>query len=268
MTFVFPKRPYCNGEMPTHQREMLKACETGDIGKLEALFSAANVTASSTPTLRGYDQIPRSGPPATSDLLYSAVKNNHPEILQFLLETYPSVSVADDMLLGSRYTNPDLSTLKVLHSHDPSIVNYGMQHKDGMDYLLHDYCRDGDPELAGYLLDNGADPNAEELPGLNFCPLQIAITSDQPPSLIKKLIGCGAKVRVIEVTYAIKRQRMDILELLFSHCQWRAYRQSPRKNMNDALQTARETGNVELVALVKNQMKQAKKRMSCWQYWT
>lgn len=267
MTFVFPRRASCGGEMPTHQQEMLKACETGDIGKLKELFSAADVLALNTPTERGIDPIPRSGPPATSDLLHSAVTHNHPEILQFLLRTYPSASVASDVLLGSRYANPDLSTLKVLHSHDLSIVNYTMQQADGLDYLLLDYCRDGDPQLAGYLLDNGADPNVEGLPLLNFCPLQIAINSGQPPSLIYKLIGCGAKVRVMEVTYAIQKQRMDILELLLSHCQWRAYMRSPRKNMNIALRKAYETETMELIALVENHIKKEKKQMSCWQFW-
>lgn len=267
MTFVFPRRAPCDGEMPTHQLEMLKACETGDIGKLKGLFSAANLSEINTATQLGIDFIPRSGPPATSALLYSAVTHNRPEILQFLLKTYPNASIASDVLLGSRYANPDLPTLKVLHSHDPSIVNYGMQQTDGMDYLLLDYCRDGDPQLAGYLLDNGADPNAEEFPALNFCPLQIAINSGQPPSLINKLIECGAKVSVMEVTYAIRKQRMDILELVLSHCQWRAYRQSPRKKMKEVLQKARETGNMELIALVKNQTRKAKKEMSCWQFW-
>lgn len=267
MTFVFPRRASYDDGIPTHQQEMLKACETGDVGKLKELFGAADVSASNTPTERGIDLIPRSGPPATSDLLHSAITHNHPEILQFLLRTYPSASVASDVLLGSRYANPDLSTLKVLHSHDPSIVNYAMQQADGLDYLLLDYCRDGDPQLAGYLLDNGADPNVEGFPLPNFCPLQIAINSGQPPSLITKLVTCGAKVGVMEVTFAIQRQRMDILELLLSRCQWRAYMRSPRKNMNTILGEAYDTENVELIALVKTDLKREKKQMSCWQFW-
>ncbi len=268
MTFVFPRRAPCDSKTPTHQLEMAKACEMGDLGTLENLFSSVKVSVSDTPTERGIDPIPRSGPAATSDLLHSAITHNHTEIVKFLLRTYPSVSIASDVLLGSRYANPDLLTLKVLHSHDPSIVNYAMQQSDGLDYLLLDYCRDGDPRLAGYLLDNGADPNVEGFPLPNFCPLQIAINSCQPPWLTDKLIGYGAKVGLMEVTFAIQKQRMDILELLLSHCQWRTYGRSPRKNMNIALRKAHETGSEELIALVKKRIKKTKKNMSCWQIWT
>ncbi len=76
-----------------------------------------------------------------------------------------------------------------------------MEQNDGFDTLLMDYCRGGDPRLPGYLLDNGADPN---LGGLTFMgALLTAINSDQPPSLISKMIECRAKVQILDVVYAI-----------------------------------------------------------------
>ncbi len=113
-------------ELALHQQEMIKACETGDVLRLHKLFDAAWVWPGATPTQRTIDTIYPSGPPATSDMLHTAVTHNQPAIIKLLLKTYPSACVSTDVLLGSACANPDLPTLKALRSHDPSIVNYNM----------------------------------------------------------------------------------------------------------------------------------------------
>ena len=260
-TFIFPERPYIDTTVPVHQQEMLNACETGNLGKLMELFDAAGVSGPLLPTERGFDQIPRSGPPATSDLLYRSIQHHHSEILRFLLRTYPSTSVRSDIYLSPNYANPDLSTLRILHSHDPSIVNYELGHST----LLILYCREGDPHLADFLLENGADPTMKGFP-LAF-PLPIAIYSGQPSWLIEKLIQSGAEPDVTELTYAVEKQRMDILDLLLSHHQWRSSWHGARRNMKIVLQKAHETANKELIKLVERRIKLAKKEMRCFQGW-
>lgn len=126
-----------------------------------------------------------------------------------------------------------------------------------MDTLLIDYCRDGDPLLAGYLLDNGADPNLGGLLGISTT-LLTAIISDQPSSLISKIIQCGAKVSILDVIYAIRQQRADILETLLSQCRWESCG-SQRKNMKSALQEARKTKNKEIISLVEKYVKGKRK---------
>jgi len=110
-------------ETPLHQEEMMKACETGDVLKLQNLFDAVGVWRCDTATQRTVDTVYPSGPSATSDMLHTAVTHNQPEILKFLLKTYPNACVSVDTLLGSAFANPDLPTLEALRSHDPSIVN-------------------------------------------------------------------------------------------------------------------------------------------------
>ena len=251
--------------MPSCQQEMLKACATGDIEIFEELLRAAADV--STPTAGG-EPILHARHQAIEELLQTAVNHNQPESLKFLLRVYPSINVNEDMLLGCRYGNPDLPTLRVLHSHDPSIVSHCFNHSDGLEFLLVDYCREGNLPLAAFLLDNGADPNLEPMRMMNTCPLQVAINSCQSAALITMLIDYGAKVRVYEVNDAIRTQRIDILELLFSNCYWRTFGYSPRKNMSNLLQTARETENLEVVALVQNQIKKEKGKMSYRQFWT
>ena len=242
---------------------MLHACSTGDISELQKLFDAAEVMRGSTPTQRTIDPIDLSGPPATSDLLHTAVTHNQPAVLQLLLKTYPSACVSTDVLLSSTFANPDLPTLEVLRRHDPSIVNYFMDGNDGLDTLLTDYCRSGDPLRPTYLLDNGADPN---LGGLLYLwgPLLTAIVSNQPPLLISKMIECNAKVQSLHVTYTIRESRVDILDMILRHCQWTAYK-CPRKGLEHSLREAQETSNREIISLTEKYLAIEKRKRRWWQ---
>ena len=116
-----------------------------------------------------------------------------------------------------------------------------MDQKDGLDNLLMDYCRSGDPLLIEYLLDNGVDPDEGGL--FHFIdPLVTAIISEQPPWIIEKMIRHGAKVDSLDVVEAIKYERLDILELLLDNCRWKIG--GLRKvGMKRALQAAKEIGN-------------------------
>ena len=247
-------------ELTLRQQQMIKACETGDVLNLQNLFDAAAVRPGATPTQRTIDTIYPSGPPATSDMLHTAISHHQPAILELLLKTYPSVCILDDVLLGSTCANPDLPTLKVLHSYDSSIVNYNMEQNDGLDTLLGDYCRDGDPLLAEYLLDNGADPNKGGLPC--FGPLLTATTSDQPLSLINKIVQSGAKVSELDVLCAIRQQRADILELLLNQRRWE-FHWSQRSTRKRILREAHESKNREIISITENYMKENRK---WWQF--
>lgn len=260
------KRSPCDHEVPVHQREMLRACEIGNVSRLKELSDAIGLKGANTATERGIDAIDLSGPPATSDLLYAAVSHSQPAIIEYLLKLYPGACVATDVLLASSCAKPDLPTLKVLRSHDPSIVNYAMRYIDSLDYLLIDYCRSGDPRLASFLLDNGANPNIGGPPLPFFHPLPIAICSGQPLWLIGQLIRCGAKVSVGEVTCAIRQQRTDVLEMVLSSCHWIAYEHGPRTNMNEALREARDTKNEDVIKLMKTFIRD-ERRKKWWHFW-
>ena len=250
-------------EMPVHQQRMLHACSTGDISELQKHFDAAEVMRGSTPTQRTIDPIDPLGPPATSDLLHTAVTHNQPAVLQLLLKTYPSARVSTDVLLGSTFANPDLPTLEVLRCHDPSIVNYEMDENDGFDTLLIDYCRSGDPLRPTYLLDNGADPNLGGLPHFGG-PLLTAIVSNQPPSLISNMIECNAKATSLHVTYTIRESRVDILDMVLRHCRWEVHR-SPRQGLEKALREAQETSNREIISLTEKYLAIEKSKRRWWQ---
>lgn len=260
----------CIEEAPVHQQEMMKACANGEVSKLQRLLQDAGVSRGAMPTQRNEDVIHVSGPPATSTMLHTAVSHHQPEILQVLLEIYPSVKVSRDTLLGSEFANPDLPTLKVLHSHDSSIVNLELDER-GLDTLLDDYCGHDSPHRAEYLLDHGANANGSGPPSVSN-PLLVAMMSGQPPALVNKLIECGARVRPLEVTHAIRYQRGDILNILFNQCRWDLY-DSKRANMAKAMQDAYDTGNKEIILLireyienekVKNEKTKSKKAKRTW----
>jgi len=254
----------CVKDTPAHQQEMMKACETGDVSRLRGLFDAAGVTRGDNATQRAVDPIYHSGPPATSDMIHIAVTHNQPAILRLLLDCYSNADVSQISLLGSECANPDLPTLKVLHSHDPSIVNYAWDEK-GLDTLLEDYCRSGDAQLSQFLLENGANPNGAGPPSPTS-PLRIAITSDQPPSLISKLIRCGAQVHSIDVMYAMRRRDSEITKLLLRVCRWDDYG-TPSDFLENALEDAYQTKDKEIISLMKQCMTNGRARKKWWHIW-
>ena len=253
-------------KMPVHQQEMMEACETGDVRKLQRLFGTLGVRTRNSTVQRVVDVSDRTGPPTTFEMLNTAIVHNRPMIVQLLLRIYPDTCVESDTLLGATRANPDLPTLKILCSHQPSIVNYAMCKDDlRLDTLLLDYCHYGDPRQAAYLLDNGADPNEGGLPHFGG-PLTDAITSGQPPSLIHKFIQCRARILPLHAIFAVRDRRTDILEVLLEHCQWDAHG-SASKNKERLLFEAHETKNEELISLVKTHLNKRKDNKNWWQFW-
>jgi hypothetical protein len=254
----------CNEDIPNHQLEIMEACETGRVSVLQSLLDATGVEMGDNASQRTLDHISPSGAPAAIDMIYSAVTHNQHNVLRLLLDYYPSANVSQVGLLVSEGANPDLSTLKVLHSHDPSIVNYALDEK-GLEILLEHYCRSGKHELPEYLLDNGADPNGAGHPSL-MNPLKIAIMSDQPPSLISKLIQRGAYVDTIHVMYAMRHQRTDITAMLRRKCQWNAD-ETPNESLDTALEDAYLTKDKEMISLIKNYMDGGRVKKQWWRIW-
>lgn len=250
---------------PDH-RDVFAACETGDLVRL---ISYLDNRGMSHPTTERHDVDMTSQPnlPTPSRMLYAAVAHNQAAIVKLLLATYPGENIATDSLLGCWFANPDLSTLKVLHAHDNDIVNMNMCQQDGLDYLLLDYCRSGDSQLAAYLLDNGADPNIGGSILPCWYPLPTAILSYQPLSLIRKLIECGAKVSKREVRCATRAKRTDILEFLLFECNWAKNERRLEEAMEAVLEEAYASNDQDIITLVGRSVEHQRRR-NRWRFWT
>lgn len=247
-----------------YHNDVLAACKNGDLEKLNHMLDdQKHIQATDTDDM---DITIRPNLPTPSNMLYAAVAHHQSAVVKLLLAMYPNEIIATDALLGACFANPDLATLKVLHAHDNSIVNLNMFQHDGLDYLLLDYCRNGDPQLVFFLLDNGADPNIGGPPLPNWRPLPIAIAAHQPSSLIRKLIQCGAEVTIQEVEIGIRVEEVEVLELLLSECHWMKGARGPTKNMREALTHAHATNNQEVINLVHRRVKN-ERRKQWWRFW-
>lgn len=187
MSFDLRKRSFQEEDRHLCQQTFLDACKAGDVVRLRKLFDHAGVNRGDR-TITWLDSKHSNSPPSTFSMLRAAISNSQVDVLKLLLETFPSACT--DMqfletasLLGSS-ANPTLRILQVYHSFDPSIVDLYMDEKC-LITLLMDYCQNGDPRIAEWLLENGADPNGGMMPVLRDA-LSSALSAGRSPSLVKK----------------------------------------------------------------------------------
>ena len=83
--------------------------------------------------------------------------------------------------------HPDVPTFAVLLNHDRDMLDANLGHDST---ALSKACANKDPELALYLLREGADPNAGGW--FRLSTLQLALVQRQPVELIRALVDAGA----------------------------------------------------------------------------
>ena len=228
----------------TTQTAMMEACESGDVAKLQRLLQSCNVEEGDPPVEPKYGEPdpPQSAPPATWKMITSAVLHGQSSILALILKTYPAVKLNGQSILEAALSNPQLETFKLLHAHSPTILNYEFDALNTS--LLMEACRNGDPLLPTYLLDNGADTNEGGFPGMG--PLFYAVTFEQPLDVIVKMLDCGAVVTNAVVNAAIGKQRYNAIVILLQR--------GGLKDLKGAIESAHKTGNEKIIALVQEQV--------------
>ena len=180
-------------------------------------------------------------------MVAAAVAHKQPAIVACLLATYRNIHLDRSCILEAALANPDLATLKALHAHTPSIVNYVFQ--ENHTTLLMEACRTSDPFLPSCLLRLGADPSECDYAGTG--PLIYALQYLQPFEVITMMVECGAIVTGSVLEAAIHRQSSEILRFLLDRARL--------DNPTGTLEKAHVTGNKKIVALVYERSKQGQK---------
>ena len=231
------------------QKDMIEACESGDVPRLQQLLQACDVRDGDAPVDQKYGEPdpPESAPPPTWKLVTAAVSHGHFPIVALILKTYPAVDLNRQSVLEAALVKPHLETFKLLHAHSSHIVNYEFDSLNTS--LLMETCRSGHPLLPNYLLDNGADPNEGGFPGAG--PLFYAVKFEQPLAVIVKMVDRGAVVTNAVLIEAVRKQRTTILEFLL--------KQAGLKDPQRALECAYETGNKEIITLIQGQGEKERK---------
>ena len=239
------------------QQLILSACKTGDLPQLKSLLHS--ISAKQSPNVAGrWSNYPRGsavapapadGPPATHILVSTAIEHRQPAILSFLLKTYPWLifdNPGNPHLAAALETYPHLPTFKVIYQRSPSIV-YGAEGNHGRS-TLGQACSCSDPAIPNFLLDQGAYTDYPGAPSRRA--LACALNSDQPLSLIKRLVACGAQFRAFHIVQAMRQSRFDAAEYLFRICDFEETEGKIREEWlrDDAMKVAR--GRESMVAFV------------------
>ncbi|KAL1970838.1 hypothetical protein VTN77DRAFT_2672 [Rasamsonia byssochlamydoides] len=236
--------PMSYAERPTHQKEMIDACASGDLPKLQNLFRQYNIKQGDHAIeWGGVEPEDLYGPPPTATLIEAAVAQKHPAIVAFLLSTYPDVQVYRSDIVHAALDNPHVETFQLLHAHDPSIVNFLFD--DYLSNILTAACQSSDLQLAYYLLDNGADPNPNET--MLGSALASAIWTSQPLELIVKIAERGGWITHLTFNQAIFAKRLDILRLFVDRCADFEFRWL---SVSALRKTALQTYNWRIISLV------------------
>lgn len=201
------------------------------------------------------------GPPPTYELITAAIIQEYVPIVVYLLSMHPEGNIGCDQIVRTIIDYPNIEILKFLQSHTPSIVNFEF---NPLQTFLTEACRGdwqyGSPAsdktlpLIHYLLDNGADPKEGSWNG--YGALYSALGT------MNKMIHKGAVVGILVFDEAIRKQRLDSLQLFFE----KATFSLPIEEM---LEQARNSGSKEIMSLVKAGAAELKKRKQpkWWQFW-
>lgn len=229
---------------------IMDTCRSGDLGALQQLFIDCNITEG-YPPVQPKGDLAKSPAPVTADLLETAVGHKHPEIVAFLLKTYPQVRVDFDHVLGAAFQNPHLDTFKLLHAHQPDLV---LHEFDPWRSALSEACDGGrtDPTIPDYLLDHGAAAS-EATGGPRGAPLGSAILGGQPVQLIQKMVAKGVPVSGIHVTLCLTARRADALQVLLESPSLRLSQEDAKKH----LERVKEMGDDKLTAAISNHIEKA-----------
>lgn len=206
---------------------MLDACSSGDISTLQRLFAENGIQPGSKPVYgvyydpkhypQGYPATAESNIPSTWELLAQAVAAKHIAVVQFILQTYPSLSLSQVLaVVHAVLDNPDPAVLQVLLDHEPGFANFSID--SGMRCFLTEACARPPEEIEPVLhvlLDNGADVNDGWGPGGGA--LFAALMGGQPLEVIAKIVDRGGRISTGYVLAAIQRGRSDAVELLLYH---------------------------------------------------
>lgn len=224
---------------PNHREQhVLTACALGQISALNLVFAASGIAAPS-PAITIHNQASHTLP-CTHSMVEAAVRGKQLATVQHLYATFPSARIYGPELVAA-IEEGDLEVFKVLAAQAQS--RYDVVHKEFADRetSLVKACKGTKPDVALWLLEQGADPNyngaSGELGEMDG-PLANAVM-EQELRLIEELVKRGAKVEDFHVQYAVEVKRPEVVGFLVNGTEVVA-------DLELALMRSREEGSVEV----------------------
>ncbi|KIW91232.1 uncharacterized protein Z519_08128 [Cladophialophora bantiana CBS 173.52] len=201
---------------------------------------------------------------STSTLFAAAISHGQQSTVRYLHSVYPKFDFYDASIINSFTATPDLEMLKLIYSYSPRIVRY--ECGDHITTFLSMACEGGpqNAPVVGFLLDHGAMPDddfgsyAYQF-GVELLP---AVRHDQPIEIIEKMIPKASRLW-LPIDVAIRRKRVDALELLLNEEEKRSKPSPDGKYEQSLLRRAQDTEDKKVIAMVEryilNMEEQAKR---------
>jgi hypothetical protein len=240
------------------QQAMQQACITGDLSALRKLL-----------------QKPSEQTPVVYELLTTAVINQHPKIVSYLLKTYPNHSLSQHIRAAeSLCKTGNISILKILLDHESSFARISL------DYALRCFITEAclspapDSQFIHMLLDAGADLHDGLGPGGGA--LLAAIMGGREKDIVVKIVKKGGDVNLRILYMAIQKERMDVLPLLLRKGEgkvdeedlWKWAKETGNEEIKALVEDFREGGIKEMVSYEKESENEAGKKTGWWKWWT
>lgn len=199
-----PILPYPN------QEAVLLACANGDIRTIQNVFTELNIK-DGDPVPEYWRDYTGRRPPLTNTMLYTAVANQHYDIITLVMSTFKHLYVGENVICKI-LDEGDVDALRALHASDKRIVDYTF----GDLFTLYTRACHGAPKKTGlvliFLAEHGVDFEGGPLKFLTW-NLVPAIAGGHSVEVLAVLAQNGAKIDSWAVDRATKDQRADVLRL-------------------------------------------------------
>lgn len=194
-----------------NQEAVLSKCADGDTRVLQNVFTELNIKDGDAVPEDWRDLTGRR-PPLPDAMLYTAVANQHYDIVTLVMGTFKHLYVGPDVICKVLDAG-DVEALRALHANDKTIVDYTFDDRS----TLYTRACHGDPDKTGpvllFLAENGVDFEGGPLKFLTW-NLVPAIAGGHTVEVLGALARNGAKIDSWAVDRAAKDQRADVLRLL------------------------------------------------------
>ncbi|KAG8668291.1 hypothetical protein FPOAC2_07579 [Fusarium poae] len=154
--------------------ELITPASNGDLSQLETILSK-------------YKESPPDE--TVQELLATAAKESHPDVVNFLLTKYASVPL-NEAIVRSAVNSGSIPIMEALLARDPSAINMPFDHYGSP--LIVACMRKKNIDYLQFLLKAGADPNQD--PDAAAFPLAIVAALYKDPAVIDMLLHHDAKL--------------------------------------------------------------------------
>ncbi|VUC24272.1 unnamed protein product [Clonostachys rosea] len=233
-------------------RKILTACRNGDQQKLESLLREFDIGPDHCQIYMSQSIPEEQQTPTIHDMLADAIQGQHLHIVKFLFSKFHNTRLYT--LLSCAIETGNVEFVESLCRLDPASADS----ENDFSSILVDTVTSGNEKMVSILLKAGADPNRPACRAFPWNVAYYAVTGEIPASMFELLFDHGYFIDHWTLREAVKRERVDVVEVLLRRAEAAHLRQVvPVKEL---LKMAEENKDWEMVELIQHMHPDGEKR--------